>query len=160
MSSWTYVCPPVRKVVAVESVSVDGIRDGVDLCSWDGRLGRVADGAGNLRGDGYWPNLPGGTPMVDYINSMPKSQVDALDEQAVNSGICLDAEGAVWYGDVPNKRCMRVREGSEVLQAIALDRGCFACMLGGVASKTTQTSASAGVERQQVTRHWPRDTPR
>jgi sugar lactone lactonase YvrE len=68
--------------------------------------------------------------MVDYINSMPKSQVDALDEQAVNSGICLDAEGAVWYGDVPNKRCMRVREGSEVLQAIALDRGCFACMLG------------------------------
>src|SRR5829696_7781891 len=23
-------------------------------------------------------------------------------------GICLDAEGAVWYGDVPNKRCVRV----------------------------------------------------
>jgi sugar lactone lactonase YvrE len=47
-------------------------------------------------------------------------------------GICLDAEGAVWYGDVPNKRCVRVREGGEVLQTIELDRGCFACMLGGV----------------------------
>ncbi len=46
-------------------------------------------------------------------------------------GICLDAEGAVWYGDVPNKRCVRVREGGEVLQTIDLDRGCFACMLGG-----------------------------
>ena len=26
---------------------------------------------------------------------------------------------------------MRVREGGAVLQAIGLDRGCFACMLGG-----------------------------
>jgi sugar lactone lactonase YvrE len=46
-------------------------------------------------------------------------------------GICLDAEGAAWYGDVANTRCVRVREGGEVLQTIDLDRGCFACMLGG-----------------------------
>jgi len=46
-------------------------------------------------------------------------------------GICLDAEGAIWYADVPNQRCVRVAEGGEVLQTIALDRGCFACMLGG-----------------------------
>jgi sugar lactone lactonase YvrE len=46
-------------------------------------------------------------------------------------GICIDAQGAVWYGDVPNKRCVRVREGGEVLETIELDRGCFACMLGG-----------------------------
>jgi len=46
-------------------------------------------------------------------------------------GITLDAEGAVWYADVPNKRCVRVREGGEVLQTVEVDRGCFACMLGG-----------------------------
>jgi sugar lactone lactonase YvrE len=46
-------------------------------------------------------------------------------------GICIDAEHAVWYADVPNKRCVRVREGGEVLQTIDVDRGCFACMLGG-----------------------------
>ncbi|UDL91466.1 SMP-30/gluconolactonase/LRE family protein [Mesorhizobium sp. PAMC28654] len=51
-------------------------------------------------------------------------------------GICLDAEGAVWYADVPNKRCVRVREGGEVLQTITADRGCFACMLGGADRKT------------------------
>jgi sugar lactone lactonase YvrE len=51
-------------------------------------------------------------------------------------GICLDAENAIWYGDVPNKRCVRVREGGEVLQMIDLDRGCFACMLGGVDKRT------------------------
>jgi sugar lactone lactonase YvrE len=49
----------------------------------------------------------------------------------VPDGICLDSEGAVWYADVPNKRCVRVREGGQVLQTIELDRGCFACMLGG-----------------------------
>jgi len=51
-------------------------------------------------------------------------------------GICLDAENAIWFGDVPNKRCVRVREGGEVLQTINIDRGCFACALGGADMKT------------------------
>jgi sugar lactone lactonase YvrE len=51
-------------------------------------------------------------------------------------GICLDADGAVWYGDVGSSRCVRVREGGEVLQTVTLDRGCFACMLGGANRKT------------------------
>src|SRR5437879_2877432 len=46
------------------------------------------------------------------------------------------AEHAVWYGDVPNKRCVRVREGGDVLQTIELDRGCFACALGGANRST------------------------
>jgi sugar lactone lactonase YvrE len=69
---------------------------------------------GNLSNRRMWAELGGGVP----------------------DGICLDAEDAVWYGDVPNKRCVRVREGGEVLQTIALDRGCFACMLGGPDGKT------------------------
>ncbi|MBV9944863.1 MAG: SMP-30/gluconolactonase/LRE family protein [Solirubrobacterales bacterium] len=51
--------------------------------------------------------------------------------EGVPDGICADAENAVWYADVPNQRCVRVREGGEVLDAIELDRGCFACALGG-----------------------------
>ena len=54
----------------------------------------------------------------------------------VPDGICIDDDNAVWYGDVPNKRCVRIREGGEVLQVINLDRGCFACMLGGTDRKT------------------------
>jgi sugar lactone lactonase YvrE len=44
-------------------------------------------------------------------------------------GICVDAEGAVWYADVGNRHCVRVREGGEVLQTIEVDRGAFACAL-------------------------------
>jgi len=45
-------------------------------------------------------------------------------------GICIDAEGAVWYADVPNQRCVRVREGGAVLRTVELDRGGFACAVG------------------------------
>jgi len=69
---------------------------------------------GSLSNRRVWADLPGGAP----------------------DGICLDAENAIWYGDVPNKRCVRVREGGEVLQTIHLDRGCFACMLGGADKRT------------------------
>lgn len=44
-------------------------------------------------------------------------------------GICIDADGAVWYADVGNRHCVRVREGGEVLDTVELDRGAFACIL-------------------------------
>jgi sugar lactone lactonase YvrE len=45
-------------------------------------------------------------------------------------------------------RCLRVREGGEVLQAIELDRSCFACMLGGEDGRTLFVMAAEwnGVE--------------
>ena len=51
-------------------------------------------------------------------------------------GICIDSEGAVWYADVPNQRCVRAQEGGTVLQEVALEQGCFACTLGGDDGKT------------------------
>ena len=68
--------------------------------------------------------------------SLSNRRVWADLDGGVPDGICLDAENAVWYGDVPNKRCVRVREGGEVLQTIELDRGCFACALGGANKRT------------------------
>jgi sugar lactone lactonase YvrE len=51
-------------------------------------------------------------------------------------GICIDAEGAVWYADVASQHCVRVAEGGRVLQTVTVDRGCFACVLGGEDRRT------------------------
>jgi sugar lactone lactonase YvrE len=67
----------------------------------------------------------------DLSNRRVWADLDA----GVPDGICLDADGAVWYADVPNQRCVRVREGGEVLQTVDAGLGCFACMLGGAGSK-------------------------
>jgi sugar lactone lactonase YvrE len=75
---------------------------------------------GSLSNRRVWADLGGGAP----------------------DGICLDAENAVWYADVPNKRCVRVREGGKVLQTVELDRGCFACMLGGPDGRTLFLAAA------------------
>lgn len=68
--------------------------------------------------------------------SLSNRRVWADLKEGVPDGICLDAEGAIWYADVPNKRCVRVREGGEVLQTVNVDRGCFACILGGADRRT------------------------
>jgi sugar lactone lactonase YvrE len=68
--------------------------------------------------------------------SLSKRRVWADLGTGCPDGICIDADNAVWYGDVPNKRCVRVREGGEVLKTVSLDRACFACTLGGPDKKT------------------------
>jgi sugar lactone lactonase YvrE len=57
-------------------------------------------------------------------------------EGAVPDGICLDAEGAIWVASPLSNEVVRVLEGGEVTDRIALDRGAFACMLGGKDRRT------------------------
>ena len=57
-------------------------------------------------------------------------------------GVCIDDTGAVWYADVPNAYCRRVREGGEVIDEVKLDRGGFACMLGGPGRRTLCITAA------------------
>ena len=73
---------------------------------------------------------------IDAGGGLSNRRVWADLGDGVPDSICADAENAVWYADVPNKRCVRVREGGQVLETIDLDRGCFACALGGTSGTT------------------------
>ena len=119
----------------------------IALVSPDGSARQVADGIAFP--NGMHVTSDGSTLIVaeSYANRLTAFDIAAdggLSNRrvwadlrgGVPDGICLDADGAVWYGDVPNKRCVRVGEGGEVLQTIELDRGCFACALGGVDRRT------------------------
>jgi sugar lactone lactonase YvrE len=119
----------------------------VALLAPDGSVRRVADGVAFPNGMAVTPDNSTLIVAESYANKL--TAFDIVEDgglsnrrvwadlgDGVPDGLCLDAEGAVWYADVPNKRCVRVREGGEVLQTIDLDRGCFACMLGGPDGKT------------------------
>jgi len=120
---------------------------GITVLTSDGLLRQVADGIAFPNGmaitpdnstliiaESYGKKLTAFDIAADGSLSNRRVWADLGD--GVPDGICIDADAAVWYADVPNKRCVRVREGGEVLQTVTVDRGCFACMLGGAEKKT------------------------
>jgi sugar lactone lactonase YvrE len=68
---------------------------------------------------------------IDADGGLSEGRVWADLGDGVPDGICVDAEGAVWYADVPNRCCVRVHADGEVSERIDHDRGCFSCALGG-----------------------------
>jgi len=57
-------------------------------------------------------------------------------EKAVPDGICLDAEGGIWVASPVSGGVLRLREGGEVTDRIAVEHQAFACMLGGPERRT------------------------
>jgi sugar lactone lactonase YvrE len=112
----------------------------VVLVSPDGSIRQVADDLAFPNGMAISPD--GGTLIVaeSYGNRLTAYDITSdggLGNRRVwadtpgdhPDGICTDADGAVWYADVGNKHCVRVREGGTVLATAGLDRGAFACAL-------------------------------
>ena len=131
----------------------------VALVTPDGSVRRVADGIAFPNGMAVTPDDSTLIVAESYGNRLTAFDIGddgglssrrswADLDRGVPDGICLDADGAAWYGDVPNRRCVRVREGGEVLETVELDRGCFACMLGGEDGRTLFMMAAewGGVE--------------
>jgi sugar lactone lactonase YvrE len=119
----------------VAVVAPDGsAREVADDVAFPNGMAITPDGSTLIVADSYAKALLGFDIDADSGLSNRRTWADLGD--GVPDGICIDAEGAVWYADVPNKRCVRVREGGEVLDTVDADRGCFACMLGGSDGRT------------------------
>lgn len=68
---------------------------------------------------------------VDDDGSLSGRRVWAqLEPDAAPDGICLDAEGGLWYASVPQRHCRLVAEGGEVLRTVEVGQPCFSCVLG------------------------------
>ena len=113
----------------------------------DGRARQVADGLAFPNGMAVTPDNRTLIVAESYAEGL--TAYDIADDGTLSGrrvwaatpgdhpdGICIDADGAVWYADVGNRRCVRVREGGEELATVTLDRGGFACMLGGPDGRT------------------------
>ena len=98
------------------------------------------DGSTLIVADSYSRELTGFDIGDDGSLSNRRTWADL--GEGTPDGICLDAEGAAWYADVPNRSCVRVAQGGAVLQSVEVDRGCFACMLGGDDGRTLFVNAA------------------
>ncbi|TPL82462.1 SMP-30/gluconolactonase/LRE family protein [Mesorhizobium sp. B2-3-13] len=122
------------------------------LVTRDGKVRQVADAIAFANGMAVTPDNKTLIIAESHANRLTAFDIASdgslsnrriwADLDGYPDGICLDAEGAAWYADVPNKHCVRVREGGDVLQTVAADRGCFACMLGGADRKTLFITAA------------------
>ena len=84
--------------------------------------------------------------------SLQNRRVFAEVGQALPDGICLDAEGAVWMASPYTYEFLRVRDGGEIADRIALPEGklAVACMLGGEDRRTLFLCTSIRPTRQVV----------
>jgi sugar lactone lactonase YvrE len=123
----------------------------ISLASQDGAVRQVADGIAFPNGMAVTPDNK--TLIVAESFGRKLTAFDIAADGSLSNrhvwadlgtngpdGICLDATGAIWCG--AGKSCLRVREGGEVLNTIALDRFCFSCALGGRDGKTLFMAAA------------------
>ncbi len=113
----TVITPDGRTLIVAESV-------GQRLTAFD--IGPD----GSLANRRVWAAFGEPPTATDFATAF--SQVHVAPD-----GICLDAEGCVWFADALGQRAVRVREGGEIVDEVSTGQlGTFACMLGGEDGRT------------------------
>jgi sugar lactone lactonase YvrE len=114
----------------VTHVAPDGtVRQVADDIAFPNGMAVTADNATLIVADSHRCQLVAFDIAADGGLSGRRTWADLGD--SAPDGICVDAENAVWYAEVPGRRCARVAEGGAELATVPLDRGGFACALGG-----------------------------
>lgn len=128
--------------VGVYGVGEDHRSTGILLVRPDGSVVEVADGIAGVNGLAVTPDYS--TLIVAELDSDHLTAFDIASDGTLSrrrvwarvpgstpDGICLDAEGAVWFGSVYVGEFVRVAEGGRVLTRIQIDRCAIAPAFGG-----------------------------
>jgi sugar lactone lactonase YvrE len=123
----------------VHLVSPDGsVRQVAEDIAFPNGMAVTADNSTLIVADSYRHNLVAFDINGDINGDggLSNRRIWAHLGDDVPDGICADEQNAVWYADVPHQRCVRVAAGGTILQTVELDRGGFACALGGPGNRT------------------------
>jgi sugar lactone lactonase YvrE len=143
---------------SIVRVGLDGsVRQVADGLQWPNGMALVDDGRTLVVADSHAGQLV--AFGVDGDGTLSARRVWAELEHAPD-GICADADGAMWVASVPGRSCVRVREGGDVLTTVSVDRGCFACMLGGEDGRTLFIAAAEWHGMEAAMTHGPGVTGR
>ncbi|MEM6580900.1 MAG: SMP-30/gluconolactonase/LRE family protein [Pseudomonadota bacterium] len=90
--------------------------------------------------------------------SLTNRRIWANVEASAPDGICLDAEGNVWFADAIAPQCVLISQGGEVLNRVVTHNNCYACMLGGedgrdlfmLTAESSDASAAARMRTGQI----------
>ncbi|MFB7244057.1 SMP-30/gluconolactonase/LRE family protein [Streptomyces populi] len=127
---------------SVSLVTPDGsVREVADDIAFPNGMAVTPDGSTLIVADSYRHALVAFGIGPD--GALSDRRVWAGLGEGTPDGICVDARNAVWYADVPGRCCVRVAEGGAVLDRVDLDRGGFACVLGGHDRRTLFVVAAA-----------------
>ena len=83
--------------------------DGSRLLVAESHAGRISSFTITPNGD-----LENRTTLAEIPNSAP-------------DGLCIAADGTIWYADVPNRHCRRITAEGVIVETIDADRGCSSC---------------------------------
>ena len=128
------------------------------------------DGSVDVAADGFsFPNgtviTPDGRTMVvaetvgarltafdvDELGGLSNRRVWAALPGTEPDGICLDADGHIWVADPRGSQCALVAEGGTIIETIATELPCYACMLGGDDGRTLFLVTGRGTVRFAAT---------
>ena len=71
-------------------------------------------------------------------------------EMAATDGMCLDAEGQIWFANALTHQCVRVAEGGEVTGTVHCSQRAFACVLGGDDRRTLFVMTAGSSDRFEI----------
>ncbi len=155
--------PPVPTTVA--AVAPDGeVWTAIEGACFPNGSVITPDGGTLILAETYGQRLSAYDIGPDGTLDNPRTWADL--QPYVPDGICLDAEGAIWFADPLTKGVGRAVEGTGVVEFVPTEQGAYACALGGadgrnlyICTADSFKSAETVVARQGRVRMLRTDVP-